>query len=124
MPACARSSEAAELVEPAGVPVDEQRVMVASVLDVNPLWDRVTDAIALVRVVEGDLHPRRLARDDVKRDPDRTPVPGAGAEVGVQPRVEPDRADQRRGIRRDRESVDASVPGVRVWEDGAARRAR
>ena len=123
VPAASGVREPAELVEPARVPVEEQRVMVASVLDVNPLRDRVTHAVALVRVLEQDPCPRRVASDHVERDPDRAAVPGSGAEVGVKPGVEPDRADQRPGIRCDRQLVDAPVPGVRLREDGAARRA-
>ena len=122
VPGSGRAREPAELVETAGVAVDEQRVMVASVFDMDALPDRIADAIALVRILERDLRPRRLARDDVERDPDRAPVPGAGAEICMEAGVEPDRANQRRGVRRHRQRVDAPVPRVRAWEDRAARR--
>src|SRR5439155_2211998 len=122
VPATTRAREPAELVEAAGIAIDEQRMVVASVLDVNPFRDRVADSIALVCVLERDLRPWRLAGDNVERDSDRAAVPGSGAEVGVQAGVEPDRADQGRGIRCDGQLADGSIPRVRLRKDGAARR--
>jgi hypothetical protein len=124
VPATTRAREPAELVEAAGVPVDEQRMVVASVLDVNPFRDWVADSIALVCVLERDLRPWRRAGDDVERDSDRAAVPDPGTEVGVQPGVEPDRADQRRRISGDGQLVDAPVPRIRAREDWAPWRAR
>ena len=96
-------------------------MVVAAVLNVDALRNRVADAIALVHIFERDLRPPRRACDHVERDPDRPAVPGPGTEVGVQARREPDRLDQRRRIRRDGEAVDAPVPGARAGEDRAAR---
>src|SRR5512132_1986949 len=93
VPATTRAREPAEFVESAGVPVDEQRMVVASVLDVDPLRDRVADPIALVCVLERDLRPWRLPGYDVERASDWAAVPDPGTEVGVQPGVEADRAD-------------------------------
>src|SRR5262252_8037496 len=44
------------------------------------------------------------------------------AEVGVEPRVEADRADHRRRVRRDRQLVDALVPRIGAREDRTTRR--
>ena len=94
----ARVAQVVQLVEPARAPVDEDRVPVAcrvrAALDLDVLRDRVADAVGLVGVRERDARARRRARDDVERDPDRPAVPRARAEVRVDGRVEPDRADQ------------------------------
>ena len=78
-------------------------------------------AVGLVGVVERDLRARRLLRDDVERDADRLAVVEAGAEVGMQSDRGADRLDHLRGVRGDRQSVDALVPRVRRGEDRALR---
>src|SRR6266540_5233993 len=67
---------------------------------------------------------RRPFRDDVERDPDLAAVVQARAEVGVEPDIGADRADDRVRVRRDGQRVDPLVPRVRLREDRAARRTR
>src|SRR5439155_18130130 len=89
-PAARRLLERIELVEPAGAPVEEQRVPVAAAFDVHAARNRVRAPVALVRVVERNARPRRLPRHYVERDPDPAALVEAGAEVRVHRRVESD----------------------------------
>src|SRR5512144_996186 len=97
--------------------------MVASALDVDTLRERIADVVALVGVLEADTHPRRLARDDVERDPDRRALPEARAKVGVEAGSGADRGDKPCRVARDRKAVDPPVPRVGLRKDRAARRA-
>ena len=117
-----------ELVELAGVAVDDQRMPVAVVrmrgraLDRHVRRDRVRALVALVGVVERHARLRRLlaVHDDVG-DADARAVVEAVAEVGVHAaRRAPIDADQRRRVRRDRQLVDRLVPHARRREHGAA----
>ena len=124
MPAAAFLPQRVELVEPARAPVGEDRVPVASALDVHAGRDRVGAAVALVGVVEHDPGARRTATDDVERDPNRRALPQAGAEVGVDGEVAADRRHDRRRVGDHGKPVDALVPRVRGGKDGAAGEAR
>ena len=100
-PAAARRRiEGEELVEPAAVAVDDQRVpvavRVAAALDRDVRRDRVRAPIRLAGVLERDAGLRLRAADDRDRDPDRPAFPEAGAEVGVH-RVVRRRSPRRRG---------------------------
>jgi len=79
LPAPARLGiEGEQLVEPARILVEQQRMTVAArgaaAFDVDGARDRVRDAIGLVGVVEGDALSRSLLRHDVERDADRLPL--------------------------------------------------
>ena len=124
LPATVRPLQAAELVEAARVPVEQQRVMVAAALDVYAAGDWIADAIALVRVLEAHSGAGCLARDDVERDADLPAVVKTRAEVGVDARADADRPNHRRRVRRDRQPVDAKVPRVRGGEDRTPRSGR
>src|SRR6185503_3675787 len=82
--ACLLALQPEELVELAGARVEDQRVAIAAVLDVDLLRDRIRAGVALVGVPEPRLRPLldRRPVDDVVRDPDGTAGPLAGAEVG------------------------------------------
>ncbi len=122
-PAVARVAQVVQLVEPARALVHQDRVPVArrlrASLDVDVPRDRVADAVGLVGVLERDAMEGRRSRHHVERDPDRTAVPLAGAEVGVDRCVEPDRGDQLGGVGGDGKLVDALVPRVVRREDRA-----
>ncbi len=120
VPAAVALLETAELVEAAGALVEQQRVMVASAFDVHALRDRVSDMIALVAVLERDSRTAGLLRDHVEWDSDLRAFPEARAEVRVEARRGADRVDDRCGVARDRELVDALVPRVRLREDRTA----
>jgi len=122
VPAAVAALERAELVEAAGVPVDQQCVMVAPALDMGVPRDRVADAVALVGVLERDAGAGGRAANDVEREADRRALPEARAEVGVQAGAGADRRDDRGGALRHPEPVDALVPGVGCREDRTARR--
>src|SRR3954470_24277272 len=55
VPPAALLLQPAQLVEPAGVALEQERVVVAAALDVDAPGDRIADAVALVRVLEADL---------------------------------------------------------------------
>ena len=108
-----------ELVELAGVAVDDERMTVAVVrrrglsFDRHVRRDRVRALVALVGVLEVQSHlRRRLAVHDGVRDADPRPVPEPVAEVGVHASTDADRGDERRRVRRDRKLVDSLVPRV------------
>ena len=84
-------------------------VGVRPALDVHAAGDRVAHAVGLAGVVEAHARARRAPPDDVVGDPDRPALPEAGAEVGLDRAADPDRADDRRGVGRDRQPVDALV---------------
>ena len=116
-----------ELVERAGVAVDDQRVTVA-VVEVTGAPSIGTPAgigygpLSLSSAYS-NAHPRlrrRLAVHDDVRDADPRAVPEARAEVGVHGAADADRRDQRRRVRRDRQLVDRLVPDARRREDRAA----
>ena len=120
--------ERVELVEAARRAVDDQRVPVArggaAALDLHVAGNGVRATIGFVGVLERDAAPGLTAPDDGDRDPDRSAIPEAGAEVCVEAGACSDRVDDLRGVRRDRTRVDSLVPGIRLREDRAARRAR
>ena len=113
VPAVTLAAEREQLVEPAARAVQQQRMAVAvgvrPALDVHAAGDRVAHAVGLAGVVEAHARARRAPPDDVVGDPDRPALPEAGAEVGLDRAADPDRADDRRGVGRDRQPVDALV---------------
>ncbi len=117
--------EREELVELAGVAVDDQCMAIA--VRAIPAFDRhaagngVRAAVGLARVLERDPRLGCAPADDGDRDPDRSALPQARAEVRVQASLGADRADDRGRVRRDREPVDAAVPGIGLGKDRAAR---
>src|SRR5581483_8407524 len=86
-------AQAEELVEAAGVAIDDQRVVVAAALDLDVVGDRVGAGVALVAVAERHGDGGLRAGDDRDRNPDRLAVPLARSEVGVEALVESDRRD-------------------------------
>ena len=126
-PAAALLVQCVELVEPAGIAVDDQRVTVAFVemprraFDRHTGRDRVRALVALVGVVERHLRlRRRLAVHDDVRDADPRAVPEARAEVGVHGAADADRRDHRCRVGGDRQLVDRRVPDARRRKDRAA----
>src|ERR1700694_2369954 len=128
VPAATLWIEGIELVEPAGVAVDNECVPVAgggaAALDLHVARDRIRAAVGLIGVVERDACLGLPSTDNGDRDPDRRSVPETGAEVGVQARTGADRGDDLRRVAGNRQLVDALVPRVRPRKDGAARRGR
>src|SRR5439155_22858253 len=86
-----RRVERVQLVEAAGVAVDDDRVAiagrVAAALDRHVLGDRVRALIRLARVLELHAHLVVVVRDGRVGDPERLFVVDAGAGVGVAARA-------------------------------------
>src|SRR5207248_9252170 len=68
-----------------------------------------------VRIVEAHIHPRRSRGDHVERDA----VARVRAEVWVEVGTRSNGGDQGRRVGRHREPVDALVPDIGRWEEGA-----
>ena len=106
-----------ELVQAAGVAVEQQHVAVGAALDARRGRNRVADAVGFAGVVERHRPPRGGPGDDVDRDAVAPPV----AEVRVEAVVEADRAHQPRRVGMARQRVDRRVPDVARGQDRAAR---
>ena len=132
VPDCARSGvprgpEVEELVERAGVAVDDDRVPVAvgggPALDGDVGRNRVRAGIALLVVVEVDPGLRLRAAHDGDGDPDRAAVPESRAEVGVDVEIRADRPHDGGRALVQGQLVDPLVPDARGGKDRAVGRA-
>jgi hypothetical protein len=113
-----------QLVEAAGVLVDEDHVAVtacgASALDLRVAAQRVADGVTLVRVVERHVHGRMSVRDDGVRDAVGHRLRAVRRpEVGVQLAGRRHVRDPGLAARVHRQLGDVGVPPVVRREDGA-----
>ena len=107
-----------QLVEPAGVFVEQQHVAIRAALDERVVRDGIGARIGLVVIVERHRAQRRAAVDDLVRDA----VALVRPEVHVERLVAADRADQRRAVGANGQRVDPPIPDVGGREHGAAPR--
>src|SRR5665811_936139 len=97
-------------------------MVVATGFDLHVGRYRIRAFVALARVVEADAVALRLLVGDGEGNPVRMPVPD-GAEVGMEPDVQSDRAENRLRVGSRRQLVDRFVPDVGGRKDRALRRA-
>ena len=122
-PAGARATEVVELVEPAGVAVDDQGVTVtvggSPSFDAHTGRNRIRPSVGLVCVRERHLGLALRLADDGDRDPDRAAFPEARPEVRVHRLRRADRRHRRTRSRGHGKGVDAAVPRVVGGEERA-----